>query len=106
MRLVDEDGNVHEDEDDITRVVCNYFSDLFSSSLLLECDLNAATQFIYNRFDREMVDLLSSEFTSVEVRAAVFGLGPSKAPGPDGFQALLFSRSLGMWWGKISLGCV
>ncbi|KAK3230773.1 hypothetical protein Dsin_002654 [Dipteronia sinensis] len=63
------------------------------SSLSSDFDLNAATQFIQNRFDNEMVDSLNSEFTSEEVKAAVFGLVSFKAPGPDGFHALFFQKS-------------
>ncbi|KAL5740040.1 hypothetical protein ACOSQ2_029220 [Xanthoceras sorbifolium] len=39
-----------------------------------------------------MAGRLGEAFTRAEVRAAVFDMGPNKAPGPDGFHALFFQK--------------
>ena len=39
-------------------------------------------------------EFLSSEFTAEEVKVALFQMGPTKAPGPDGMNALFLSKIL------------
>ena len=52
-----------------------------------EC-LNA----ILNRVTEDMMVVLSSEFTAEKVKVASFQMGPTKAPGPDGMNALFYQK--------------
>ena len=40
----------------------------------------------------KMHDTLSNEFSAEEVKVALFQMGPTKVPGPDGMNALFFQR--------------
>ncbi|KAL5779809.1 hypothetical protein ACOSQ2_010546 [Xanthoceras sorbifolium] len=92
LKLVDEFGVCHEDDEGIANTVSNYFSSLFKSSSPSVQDLEEASCNIKNRFSEDMLETISADFSADEVRAAVFSLGPSKAPGPDGFHALFFQK--------------
>ena len=43
-----------------------------------------------------MAELLTWPFDDEEVERALFQMGPSKAPGADGFTAG-FSKNIGLW---------
>ncbi|KAI9186959.1 hypothetical protein LWI28_022749 [Acer negundo] len=49
---------------------------------------------------------LSSPFTAEEMKAAVFGLSPTKSPGPDGFHAIFFQKAWGIIGGDVINVCL
>ena len=42
-------------------------------------------------------EFLSTEFTAKEVKVALFQMGPTKAPGPNGMNALFYKNSSMLW---------
>uniref|UniRef100_A0A7N2MBZ9 Reverse transcriptase n=1 Tax=Quercus lobata TaxID=97700 RepID=A0A7N2MBZ9_QUELO len=40
----------------------------------------------------DMQQILSSDFTTKEIKATVFQMGPTKAPGPDAMNALFYQK--------------
>lgn len=77
-------------EDDIVGVATEYFGSIFSSG-----DINRMEECIdlvpYKVVD-EMWEILSSEYSAEEIKAALFHMGPTKAPRPDGMNALFYKN--------------
>ena len=83
-------GQWVEEIEDLVEVASYYFHTLFHAKAgdqMEEC-LNA----ILSRVTEDMMVVLSSEFTTEEVKVALFQMGPSKAPGPDGMNALFYKK--------------
>lgn len=64
--------------------------------LPLEAVLNA----VPHKVTDEINEQLCKDYTNEEIRSALFQMGPTKAPGPDGFPAL-FYQNIGIYWEKI-----
>ena len=74
--------------EDIAKVAANYFENLFKVGTCHQIDdcLNAVT----HKVTPDMQQFLSSDFTTEEIKAELFQMGPTKAPGPDGMNALFY----------------
>ncbi|KAL5823208.1 hypothetical protein ACOSQ4_021108 [Xanthoceras sorbifolium] len=92
LGLSDERGCWHSDPGSVHRIVCEYFSSIFSSSAPSPETLRRVTQVVEPRVSSSMNALLDAKFSAEEVRQALFLMYPTKAPGVDGMPALFFQN--------------
>ena len=79
-----------EDMEDIVNVAAGYFDNLFYAG---SCDqMKECIDAIPSKVTPEMQHMLSSDFTAEEVEVALFQMGPTKAPEPDGMNALFYQK--------------
>lgn len=72
---------------------------------LLALDIEACgslTKDLFSALTRSALELREREFDDNEIKAALWGMSPHKAPGPNGFNACFFQRP----WGTIDLTVV
>lgn len=67
-----------------------YFSELFSSNS--QGDLTEVLRNIQPVVTAEMNNSLLTEITSEEIKAALFSIGATRAPGPDGFNGAFYQH--------------
>ena len=73
----------------------NYFENLFNAGACSQVDDCLNT--MEHKVIPDMQQILSSDFTTEEIKTAVFQIGPTKAPRPDGMNAL-FHQKFGIQW--------
>ncbi|KAK6124264.1 hypothetical protein DH2020_042016 [Rehmannia glutinosa] len=86
-------GTWISDEKLIAKEIEMYFRDIFTSSWPSPQDIDLVTDFITTRVSPEMAVDLDAPFTDIEVKSALFSMGGTKAPGPDGFQPIFFQKN-------------
>ncbi|XP_057770939.1 uncharacterized protein LOC130990727 [Salvia miltiorrhiza] len=91
-RLHDEHGQVKEEEKDKALIITDYFQKLFSSSRPNMEDIFEVVSKIEERLTCDEVAALEKPYERDEIRRAVFDMHPTKASGPDGFNARFFQR--------------
>lgn len=89
-KLRDNDGIWRESEDELQKVVVDYFMDLFSSSH--PADFEGVLDKVEPRVTAEMNRELGKPYTGEEVAEALKQMHPSKAPGPDGMNPFFFQN--------------
>ncbi|KAJ0230083.1 hypothetical protein HA466_0311140 [Hirschfeldia incana] len=86
--LEDTQGGVVYEEEDITRVISNYFNQIFTSSG------NGSFARIQGLLTRKVTPEMNAMLTAVpsdsEIKEAVKSINGNKAPGPDGFPATFY----------------
>ena len=89
-RIKNSEGDWVEEEEDIVMVAVDYFDNLFTAGTCSKIDdcLNTVPY----KLTPEMQQELTFDFTAEEIKAALFQIGPTKAPGLDGMNALFFQN--------------
>ena len=84
------DGTVIGEQLEIEAEAGVFFADMFKDQMDLEPEV--VIQYVKRNITEEMNDTLCEPFTSIEVKNALFMMGPDKAPGEDGFNAGFFQK--------------
>jgi hypothetical protein len=79
------DGSKETEHEGLERMAMEFYGGLFSAQENLQPEL--ICQHVPRKITAEMQETLEQAFFVDEVEAAVFQMGPSKAPGADGFTA-------------------
>ena len=79
-----------EEVDGVAKVASDYFMNIFKAST---CDRIVECLSTVNReITEDMLELLSKPYSSEEVKAALFQMGPTKALGPNGMNAFFYQK--------------
>ena len=76
--------------EDISQVAIEYFETLFTAGTCSQVDDCLNT--VEHKVTPNMHQILSSDFTTEEIKAAVFQMGLTKASGPDGMNAHFYQK--------------
>lgn len=83
-----EDGSLASTQEELEVTAMEFYTKLFTRQEVL--DPGPVIDCVPTRVTTEMNEFLTKPFTPEEVKAALFMMGPNKAPGPDGLTAGFF----------------
>ena len=90
LALKNSDGLLVNEQEEIERVAIEFYQGLFTAQENLDPGL--ICQYVPRKVTDDMAELLTWPFDDEEVERALFQMGPSKAPGADGFTAGFFQK--------------
>jgi hypothetical protein len=88
---VSADGVVTTDSIVMDKQATVFFKDLYTADQSVVPEI--VTHFFQQKVDDQTNESLCAPFTDEEISFALFQIGPSKAPGPDGFPAAFFRET-------------
>ncbi|KAL9677317.1 hypothetical protein QQ045_005545 [Rhodiola kirilowii] len=90
-KIKDSNGSWITDEIEMCKEAVNYFSNIFTTSYQgNEVNWEESLSIIDSSNSSEQSEFLRAPFTQSEVQNAIFQIGATKAPGPDGYSALFY----------------
>ncbi|KAL0009338.1 hypothetical protein SO802_010840 [Lithocarpus litseifolius] len=79
-----------EEVEEVAEVASDYFINIFTRST---CDkVEECLNTVNHRIIDDMLEMLSRSYSSEEVKATLFRMGPTKAPGLDDMNALFYQK--------------
>ena len=98
LSIQDDDGNTKKGDKEIAEVAAKYFEDIFTSTPTPDSNYDAIFQGFERKITAEINADLTRGVTMEEIRDSVFSIGPTKAPGPDGFTGDFYQT----FWAEIN----
>ena len=90
-QLLDENGNMVEDEEGLVAIATSYFRQICESSN--PEDIADALENVSTTITGAINEDLTTPVTEWKVKLAIFAMHPEKAPGPDGMTTLFYQKS-------------
>ena len=76
--------------EEVADVAFDYFMNIFKAGT---CDkMEECLNVVNRRMTEDMLEVLSRPYNSEEVKVALFQIGPTKSPRPDGMNALFYKN--------------
>ena len=95
-KLKDSSGNFYSNQTDLERIAVDYYQEMFTSFSTGSC--SQVIHHVHEVVTLEMNNMLLEEFTQDKVKKALFQMNPTKAPGSDDMNSLVFSKILAFCW--------
>ena len=100
--IVDERNKWTEEADEIERILCDYFDNMFTSNNPTMHQLESALKGMPCKISSEMNAHLDQPYTKAEITEALSQMHRTKAPGPDGLPAVFFQKH----WKSVNQGVI
>lgn len=92
LRIVDMDGNLHDNPEDINKAFVAYYTTLLGQAAEVK-HIHAEVVQTGPLITEEQMEILTREVTGSEIKEAMFAIQNDKAPGPDGYTSKFYKEA-------------